>query len=267
MKKLLVLLLLILSIVCSSVAMPIARAEINAQNETTSTYIPTNMKGEVKLEENTGDFNIVPVNNNVLYPLSGGTWSRFIVSDLNQDGYLDFQVSGNGIGDNGIWNFYGTPESQNPESKDYLVMEGRRKASNNNYLASTPRCIYDDNGNYVKTTLVDRTYIQYDSNVGNYTNIDLSHVYNPLYINGDGDLDMMGDGTYMQGNVKFYENISEKAGEYDFVNRDDVHTRALRLHETTITFCDWNKDGIPDLLTNAECGNMYYLVNNLQTAE
>ena len=69
MKKLLVLLLLILSIVCSSVAMPIASAEINAQNETTSTYIPPNMKGEVKLEENTGDFNIVPVNNKVLYPL------------------------------------------------------------------------------------------------------------------------------------------------------------------------------------------------------
>ena len=83
----------------------------------------------------------------MLYPLSGGTWSRFIVSDLNQDGYLDFQVSGNGIGDNGIWNFYGTPESQNPKSKDYLVMEGRRRVSNYNWIASTPRCIYDDNGN------------------------------------------------------------------------------------------------------------------------
>ena len=94
-----------------------------------------------------------------------------------------------------------------------------------------------------------------------------SQIYRVVDINGDGDLDMMGDGTYMQGNVKFYENISEKAGEYNFVNRGDVHTRALRLHETTITFCDWNKDGIPDLLTNAECGNMYYLVNNLQTAE
>lgn len=151
MKKLLVLLLLILSIVCSSVAMPIATAETKSEPNGTSylTYTPPNMKGEVKLEENTGGFNIVPVNNNVLYPLSGGTWSRFIVSDLNQDGYLDFKVSGNGIGDNGIWNFYGMPESQNPESKDYLVMEGRRRVSNNNYIASTPRCIYDDNGNYV----------------------------------------------------------------------------------------------------------------------
>jgi hypothetical protein len=82
---------------------------------------------------------------------------------------------------------------------------------------------------------------------------------------GDGDLDILTDGTYMEGNVKFYENISEIAGEYNFVNRGDVHTRVIRLHEVTPTLCDWNKDGIPDLLCTAECGNLYYFINNIQT--
>ena len=89
--------------------------------------------------------------------------------------------------------------------------------------------------------------------------------YRMIDWDGDGDLDILTDGTYEKGNVKFYENISTVAGEYSFVDRGDVHTRVIRLHEVTPTLCDWNKDGIPDLLCTAECGNLYYFMNNIQT--
>ena len=152
------------------------------------------------------------------------------------------------------------------------------------------------------TTLVDRTYIQYDLNVGNYLNIDLSHVYNPLYINGDkiiegrtiennatnlasgqiyrvvdingdGDLDMMGDGDldvitqggWYEGSVYFMENISTTPGEYNFVNRGHVHPRIIMCHEVHISTCDWNKDGIPDILCGDISGNVYYFKNDKQT--
>ena len=129
-------------------------------------YIPPNMQGEVTIEENTGDFNWVPINNSdALWPLSGGSWGRIMIADYNHDCYLDIMIQGE-------WN---------------------------------------------------------------------------------------------EGNVTFCENISTTAGEYNFVEREDVADRVTRYHEVDMTFCDWNKDGIPDMLSMGECGNVYYLVNNAQT--
>ncbi len=58
-------------------------------------YIPPNMQGEVTIEENTGDFNWVPINNSdALWPLSGGSWGRIMIADYNHDCYLDIMIQG-----------------------------------------------------------------------------------------------------------------------------------------------------------------------------
>ena len=88
MKKLITLCLLIVSIITSIIFVPI-------------TYAAEPMQGTITTEENTGNMNRVPVNSDVLWPLSGGPWGRFLVADYNHDGYLDLQVSGVGIGETG----------------------------------------------------------------------------------------------------------------------------------------------------------------------
>jgi hypothetical protein len=79
---------------------------------------------------------------------------------------------------------------------------------------------------------------------------------------GDGMLDIVGQGRYKEGAIQFHKNISEKDGEYNFAYGIELSPdRILRQHEVGLTFCDWNKDGIPDLLVTPECGNVYYLIN------
>ncbi len=103
-------------------------------------------------EENTGDMNRIPINNpDALYPVGGGIWGRLYVSDLNGDGYLDLQMNGAAIDERGKWVYYGTADSQNPESPNYLVMGPRLLKTTMYYSEVGPRLLYDDQGNYIKT--------------------------------------------------------------------------------------------------------------------
>jgi hypothetical protein len=79
----------------------------------------------------------------------------------------------------------------------------------------------------------------------------------------DGDLDVIMQGGQYEGSVYFMENISTTPGEYNFVNRGHVHPRVIRCHEVHVSTCDWNKDGIPDILCGDISGNVYYYLNDL----
>lgn len=85
---------------------------------------------------------------------------------------------------------------------------------------------------------------------------------------GDGDLDAISRCThYPHGNTSmhFMENVSTVVGQYEFTDRGDISNRTLNQHEVRATVCDWNKDGIPDLILSPESGNLYYFKNNLVT--
>ena len=65
--------------------------------------------------------------------------------------------------------------------------------------------------------------------------------------------------------MHFMEKVSTVAGQYEFADRGDISNRTLNQHEVRATVCDWNKDGIPDLILSPESGNLYYFKNNLVT--
>lgn len=62
MKKIVITLILVISMLLTSAVSPMAIAETKSNPNGTSykTYTPPNMQGEVVLEKNTGDFNMVP---------------------------------------------------------------------------------------------------------------------------------------------------------------------------------------------------------------
>ncbi len=74
---------------------------------------------------------------------------------------------------------------------------------------------------------------------------------------GDGDLDLLVNSL----NVSLLENVGTLGGMTSFEDRGTLHTRKLAGHTTCPTTVDWNKDGIPDLLSGAEDGRFYYLQN------
>ena len=184
--------MLIVSIVSSTFAVPMATAEYVSPTATKSTYVPPNMVGTVTTTQNTGNLDWVPYNNDVLAPVAGGPWGRLVVADYNGDGYLDFTITGNGYGEKGTWRFYGNPDSHNPESPNYMVMGERRKISDYYWTEDYGRCVYDDNGNYLYTTSAAYTYVDYDvaTNEGMVgIAAATNHIVNPLYIEGDKIID------------------------------------------------------------------------------
>ena len=188
MKKLLVLIMLIVSMVSTATLVPTATAEYISPTATKSTYVPPNMVGTVTTTQNTGNLDWGPYNNDVLVPLSGGVFGRLLVGDYNGDGYLDIKMTGNGLGDKGTWIFYGNPDAQNPESPNYMVLGERRKTSTYFWTERTSYCVYDDNGNYVITMGAGHAQIYYDlPNGTGFVNVlnAQANLYNPTYINGD----------------------------------------------------------------------------------
>ena len=104
--------------------------------------------------------------------------------------------------------------------------------------------------------------------------------YNKLTINAGNGAISLGDGSVYfnrdkngvehkdpNGNtsMRFMEKVSTVAGQYEFADRGDISNRTLNQHEVRATVCDWNKDGIPDLILSPESGNLYYFKNNLVT--
>lgn len=73
----------------------------------------------------------------------------------------------------------------------------------------------------------------------------------------DGDLDLLVNSL----NISLMENVGTVDGMTSFKDSGTLHTRKLAGHTTCPTTVDWNRDGIPDLLTGAEDGRFYYLQN------
>jgi hypothetical protein len=74
---------------------------------------------------------------------------------------------------------------------------------------------------------------------------------------GDGKLDLLVNSS----NIDFLRNVSTKSGEWVFEQVGPVDGKRLAGHSTCPTTADWNRDGLPDLLTGAEDGFFYYLPN------
>lgn len=74
---------------------------------------------------------------------------------------------------------------------------------------------------------------------------------------GDGKLDLLVNST----SADFLRNVAEEPGEFRFKNMGPLDARILAGHTTCPSIVDWNDDGVPDLLTGAEDGFIYYLEN------
>lgn len=75
---------------------------------------------------------------------------------------------------------------------------------------------------------------------------------------GDGDLDLLANSSK---SVELWENVGESNGFISYKNQGDLISTRLAGHTTCPTTVDWNKDGIPDILTGAEDGHLYLFEN------
>ncbi|MDR2674027.1 MAG: VCBS repeat-containing protein [Opitutaceae bacterium] len=74
---------------------------------------------------------------------------------------------------------------------------------------------------------------------------------------GDGKPDLLANSE----NVMLFRNISTKPGEWLFENMGDIGKTKLAGHSTAPTPVDWDKSGIPDMLSGSEDGHFYYIKN------
>jgi len=73
----------------------------------------------------------------------------------------------------------------------------------------------------------------------------------------DGDLDILINSV----SIHFLENTKTEDGFVFFTDKGALSDVKLAGHSTSPTVVDWNKDGIPELLTGAEDGHFYYFEN------
>jgi len=98
--------------------------------------------------------------------------------------------------------------------------------------------------------------------------------HNIVYPGGSGrtkfqmvDYDMDGDLDILRGyeeNVIFYENVATTSGQYIMqCDNQSLGDRNIADHAMPPTVCDWDCNGVPDILIGANDGNVYYLKNTL----
>lgn len=79
---------------------------------------------------------------------------------------------------------------------------------------------------------------------------------------GDGRLDIfINTGEWCRGNSEFWRQVGRKDGAWIFRHEGRISPTALEGHSSAPCVCDFNGDGIPDLLSGAEDGQFYYLRN------
>jgi hypothetical protein len=76
----------------------------------------------------------------------------------------------------------------------------------------------------------------------------------------DGKIDMLIDGK----NMDFLKNISTPEHPNAFQNKGPIDTRKLAGHTPCPAIVDWDKNGVPDLISGAEDGFLYYMKNNVK---
>ncbi len=78
----------------------------------------------------------------------------------------------------------------------------------------------------------------------------------------DGDLDLLINSPrtspQQTRNIAYYENVSQEDDEIVLKYHGDITPDRLEGHSTSPTTCDWDGDGMPELLVGAEDGFFYY---------
>ncbi len=74
---------------------------------------------------------------------------------------------------------------------------------------------------------------------------------------GDGRKDLLVNSV----SINLLRNVSDKNGQYLFVDEGTMADNILAGHTTCPTVVDWDKDGVFDLVAGAEDGHFYYLKN------
>ena len=109
----------------------------------------TKIYGTSVLEENTGDMNIIPMNNPNLESVEVGVGmcSSPAIMDYNGDGYLDLLLASDSRAFGGSYVFYGGPNTRkdNTFSKAYKII---------NYMFYRSSFLYDENGEYKDSILL-----------------------------------------------------------------------------------------------------------------
>ncbi len=139
------------------------------------TVSAADIMGELRTEANTGDMNLIPYNNDsITADLGVGIFAHPVAIDYNKDGYMDLVVQSPAASFRGTMVFYGSADSTNKESENYLLMDkglyiGGVENVNNPQM--TGSYIYDENGE-IETVLVaeNRTvYSDYSNKAGSFT--------------------------------------------------------------------------------------------------
>jgi len=75
---------------------------------------------------------------------------------------------------------------------------------------------------------------------------------------GDGKLDLLMNGSK---NVVLWTQTSAKDGFWSFARQDEMTEQPIQYHSTCPSACDFDGDGIADLVLGAEDGYLYHLSN------
>ena len=79
---------------------------------------------------------------------------------------------------------------------------------------------------------------------------------------GDGMTDLfINTGEWKRGNSEYWRQTGRKDGKWLFRHEGRISPTALEGHSSAPCVCDFNGDGVPDLLSGAEDGQFYYLRN------
>ena len=79
--------------------------------------------------------------------------------------------------------------------------------------------------------------------------------------NGDGMLDIVMNSAHVGGNAVLWLQVAAGDGTWSFRKVGDLADDKLEWHSTSPCACDFDGDGVPDLLLGAEDGFFYHLRN------
>ncbi len=78
---------------------------------------------------------------------------------------------------------------------------------------------------------------------------------------GDGKFDLIAN--TMSGNIDFYRQVETSDESWGGQRIRQIGDKILEGHSAHPAFCDFNNDGIPDLVVGGEDGHFYYMRNNI----